>query len=35
MSGITVLSPQGINQVAARPMAPRLASLEGVALGGR
>jgi len=33
MSGITVLSPQGINQVAARPRAPRLASLEGAALG--
>jgi hypothetical protein len=33
MSGITVLSPVGINRVAARSMAPRLASLEGVALG--
>ena len=33
MSGITVVSPVGINQVAARPMAPRLTSLEGVALG--
>ena len=33
MRGITVLSPVGINQVAAQPMAPRLASLEGVALG--
>ena len=33
MSGITVLSPVGINQVAARPMAPRVVSLEGVALG--
>ena len=33
MSGITVLSPVGINQVTARPMAPRPASLEGIALG--
>jgi hypothetical protein len=33
MRGITVLSPMGINRVAARSMAPRLASLEGVTLG--
>jgi hypothetical protein len=33
MSGITVLSPMGINQVEAHSMAPRLASLEGVTLG--
>ena len=33
MSRITVLSPVGINQVAARPMAPRRTSLDGVALG--
>jgi hypothetical protein len=33
MSGITVMSPVGINQIAARPMARRLASLEGVAMG--
>lgn len=33
MGGITVLSPVGINQVAARPMARRPASLEGVPLG--
>jgi len=33
MSGITVLSPEGINRVAARPIAPRLTSLDGVTLG--
>ena len=33
MSGITVLSPEGINRVAAQPVAPRLGSLEGVTLG--
>jgi len=33
MSHITVLSPVGINQVAAQPIAPRLATLEGVRLG--
>jgi hypothetical protein len=33
MSRITVLNPTGINRVAARSMAPRLASLEGVTLG--
>jgi hypothetical protein len=33
MSRITVLSPVGINRVAARSVAPRLASLEGVTLG--
>jgi hypothetical protein len=33
MSGITVLSPAGINRVGAQPIAPRLASLEGVTLG--
>ena len=33
MSGITVLSPMGINQVDSREMAARLASLEGVTLG--
>ena len=33
MSGITVLSPEGINRVEAEPMAPRLASLDGARLG--
>ena len=33
MSGITVLSSEGINRVAAQPVAPRLGSLEGVTLG--
>ena len=33
MSGITVLSPVGINRVGAQAMAPRLASLDGIALG--
>ena len=33
MSGITVLSPMGINQVEAQSMASRLASLEHVTLG--
>jgi len=33
MSQITVLNPVGINRVAAQPVAPRLASLEGVTLG--
>jgi hypothetical protein len=33
MSGITVLSPVGINQVKAQAMARRLASLERVTLG--
>jgi hypothetical protein len=33
MSGITVLSPVGINQVEAQPTTPRLPSLEGVRLG--
>jgi hypothetical protein len=33
MSRITVLSPVGINRVGAQPMAPRLRSLDGVALG--
>lgn len=33
MSGITVLSPVGINRVGARPIAPRLESLDGVTLG--
>jgi hypothetical protein len=33
MSEITVWSPLGINRVAARPLTPRLASLDGVTLG--
>jgi hypothetical protein len=33
MSGITVLSPVGINRVEARPVAGRIASLQGVRLG--
>ena len=33
MSEITVLSPVGVNRVGARPIARRLASLDGVALG--
>ena len=33
MSGITVLSPVGINRVGAQPIAPRLASLDGITLG--
>jgi len=33
MSGITVLSPVGINRVGAQPIAPRLRSLDGVTLG--
>ncbi|MBI4083878.1 MAG: hypothetical protein HY423_14835 [Candidatus Lambdaproteobacteria bacterium] len=33
MSGITVLSPVGINRVEAQPIAPRLKSLEGVKIG--
>jgi len=33
MDRITVLSPLGINQVKAQPIAPRLGSLEGVRLG--
>lgn len=33
MSGFTVLSPIGINQVKAQPMAPRRASLDRVSLG--
>ena len=33
MSGITVLSPVGINRVGAQPIAPRLTSLDGVKLG--
>ena len=33
MSGITVLSPAGVNRVAAQLIAPRLASLVGVTLG--
>ena len=33
MSGITVLSPEGVNRVEAEPMAPRLASLDGARLG--
>jgi hypothetical protein len=33
MSGITVLSPVGINRVGAQPIASRLRSLDGVTLG--
>ena len=33
MSGMTVWSPLGINRVAARPVAPRLTSLDGITLG--
>jgi hypothetical protein len=33
MSGITVLSPLGINRVGSQPLAPRLSSLDGVKLG--
>jgi len=33
MNEITVCSPVGINRVAARPIAPRLTSLDGVRLG--
>ena len=33
MSGITVLSPLGINRVEARKLTPRLSSLDGVRLG--
>jgi hypothetical protein len=33
MSGITVLSPVGINRVESRPVAARIASLQGVRLG--
>lgn len=33
MSDITVYSPLGINRVAARPIAPRLTTLDGVRLG--
>jgi hypothetical protein len=33
MSGITVLSPLGINRVGSQPLAPRLRSLDGVTLG--
>ena len=33
MSGITVLSPVGINRVESRPVAGRIASLQGVRLG--
>jgi hypothetical protein len=33
MAGISVLSPVGINRVGAQPIAPRLASLDGVTLG--
>jgi hypothetical protein len=33
MSGITVLSPLGINRVGSQPLAPRVRSLEGVRLG--
>jgi len=33
MSGITVLSPVGINRIGAQPNAPRLRSLDGVTLG--
>jgi len=33
MSEITVWSPLGINRVEARPITPRLASLDGVTLG--
>jgi hypothetical protein len=33
MSGITVLSPVGINRVEAQPVAARIGSLQGVRLG--
>ena len=33
MGEVTVLSPLGINRVGAKPMAPRLRSLDGVRLG--
>ena len=33
MSVVSVLSPLGVNRVAARPIAPRLSSLDGVKLG--
>ena len=33
MSGITLLSPVGVNRVQAQPISRRLASLEGVRLG--
>jgi hypothetical protein len=33
MSGITVLSPLGINRVEARPVAARIGSLQGIRLG--
>lgn len=33
MSGVTVLSPLGINRVGAKPMAPRIRSLDGITLG--
>ena len=33
MSGITVLSPLGVNRVGSQPLAPRLRSLDGVTLG--
>jgi hypothetical protein len=33
MSGITVLSPLGVNRVGSRPIAARLSSLDGVTLG--
>lgn len=33
MSGITVLSPVGINRVEARPVAARVGSLQGIRLG--
>jgi hypothetical protein len=33
MSGITVLSPLGVNRVGSQPLAPRLRSLDGITLG--
>ena len=33
MSVVSVLSPLGVNRVAARPIAPRLSTLDGVKLG--
>jgi len=33
MSVISVLSPLGVNRVAARPIAPRLSTLDGLKLG--
>jgi hypothetical protein len=33
MSGITVLSPLGVNRVGSQPLAPRLRSLDGVTVG--